>query len=194
MQKLITHQLSLSIIALALLSQLTACVPVIVGGVAAGGAMAADRRTSGIYIEDEGIEQKAERAIQAEIGPKIHANVTSYNRNVLVTGEAVDEQSRTRAVEIVTKTANVKTVTNELVIGTPTALSSWTNDAYITSKIKARFVAANQFPANHVKIVTENGNVYLMGIVTRAEGNLAADLASQSGGVTNVVKVFEYLD
>ena len=194
MQISIPHKFSFSIVLVVLLSQLTACVPVIVGGMAAGGAMAADRRTSGIYIEDESIEQKAERAIQAEIGAKIHANVTSFNRNVLLSGEAVDEAARSRAEAIVTKTANVKTVTNGLMLATPTTLSSWTNDTYLTSKVKARFVTENKFPANYVKIVTENSTVYLMGVVTHAEGNLAADIASKIDGINNVVKVFEYLD
>ena len=194
MQIINTHKLVFSIILVTLLTQLSACVPVIVGGMAAGGAMATDRRTSGIYIEDEGIELKAERAIQTEVGVKIHANITSFNRNVLITGEALDQATKSRAEAIVTKTANVKTVTNALQIGSPTTLSSWTNDAYLTSKVKAQFVTANKFPANYVKIVTENSTVYLMGIVTRAEANMAAEIASQSDGVKNVVKVFEYLD
>lgn len=194
MQIISTHKFVFSIILVTLLTQLSACVPVIVGGMAAGGAMATDRRTSGIYIEDEGIELKAERAIQAEVGVKIHANITSFNRNVLITGEALDQATKSRAEAIVTKTANVKTVTNALQIGSPTTLSSWTNDAYLTSKVKAQFVTANKFPANYVKIVTENSTVYLMGIVTRAEANMAAEIASQSDGVKNVVKVFEYLD
>ena len=194
MQIISTHKFVFSIILVTLLTQLSACVPVIVGGMAAGGAMATDRRTSGIYIEDEGIELKAERAIQTEVGVKIHANITSFNRNVLITGEALDQATKSRAEAIVTKTANVKTVTNALQIGSPTTLSSWTNDAYLTSKVKAQFVTANKFPANYVKIVTENSTVYLMGIVTRAEANMAAEIASQSDGVKNVVKVFEYLD
>ena len=92
------------------------------------------------------------------------------------------------------KTANVKTVTNELKIASSTVLSSWTNDTYLTSKIKSRFLTHNKFSANYVKIVTENSNVYLMGIVTRAEGNLAAEIASKVDGINSVVKVFEYLD
>ena len=188
------HKLLFAFIMVTLITQLTACVPVIVGGVAAGGAMAADRRTTGIYIEDEGIELKAERAIKAELGARIHVNITSFNRNVLITGEAIDEAAKAKAEAIVTKTANVKTVTNELQIDTPTTMSTWSNDAYLTSKLKTQFVTANKFPANYVKIVTENSNVYLMGIVTHAEAKMATEIASQSDGIKNVVKVFEYLD
>lgn len=194
MQFFSMHKLLFAFIMVTLITQLTACVPVIVGGVAAGGAMAADRRTTGIYIEDEGIELKAERAIKAELGARIHVNITSFNRNVLITGEAIDEAAKAKAEAIVTKTANVKTVTNELQIDTPTTMSTWSNDAYLTSKLKTQFVTANKFPANYVKIVTENSNVYLMGIVTHAEAKMATEIASQSDGIKNVVKVFEYLD
>jgi osmotically-inducible protein OsmY len=180
--------------AIALCTQLAACVPVVVGGAAAGGAMAADRRTSGTYIEDQGIELKAEKNIIQQIGDNIHANVTSYNRNVLITGEAIDESSKTKAETIVKNIDNVRSVTNELVIAGKSSFGSRSNDTYITSKVKTNMVTENRFQANYVKVVTENSVVYLMGLVTHKEADDAVDIARSVDGVEKVVKVFEYLD
>jgi osmotically-inducible protein OsmY len=182
------------LLAVAFCTQLTACVPVVVGGAAAGGIMVADRRTSGIYIEDQGIEIKAEKNIIEQIGDNIHANITSYNLNVLITGEAIDEGNKVKAEEIVKNIENVKSVTNELVIAGNSSLASRSNDTYITSKVKAKMVTENRFPANYVKIVTENSVVYLMGIVTHKEADDAADIARGVDDVEKVVKVFEYQD
>jgi len=190
------NQLSVTqlLFAVALCTQLAACVPVVVGGVAAGGAMVADRRTSGIYIEDQGIEIKAEKNIIEQIGDNIHANITSYNLNVLITGEAIDESSKAKAETIVRAIENVKSVTNELTIAGNSSFSSRSNDTYITSKVKAKMVTENRFPANYVKVVTENSVVYLMGIVTHKEADDAVDTARGVDGVEKVVKVFEYQD
>lgn len=190
------NQLSVTqlLLAVALCTQLTACVPVVVGGAAAGGVMVADRRTSGIYIEDQGIEIKAEKNIIEQIGGNIHANITSYNLNVLITGEAIDESSKAKAEAIVKNIENVKSVTNELTIAGNSSLSSRSNDTYITSKVKATMVTENRFPANYVKVVTENSVVYLMGLVTHKEADEAADIARSVDGVEKVVKVFEYQD
>jgi len=190
------NQLSVTqlLFAIALCTQLAACVPVAVGGAAAGGAMVVDRRTSGIYIEDQGIELKAEKNIIEQIGGNIHANVTSYNLNVLITGEAIDETTKAKAEAIVKNIENVKSVTNELVIAGSSSLGSRSNDTYITSKVKTNMVTENRFQANYVKVVTENSVVYLMGIVTHKEADDAADIARSVDGVEKVVKVFEYLD
>ncbi len=180
---------------IALASQLSACLPAVVGGAAATGVMAADRRTSGTYIEDQGIEIKAEKSIVDHLGSaNIHANVTSFNRNVLITGEAIDETTKNKAEALVKEVDNVKGVTNELTIGPKSALADRSNDAYITSKVKARMVTENRFPANYVKIVTEASVVYLMGMVTKQEAEDAVDIARNTNGVEKVVKVFEYLD
>jgi osmotically-inducible protein OsmY len=181
------------IISAALITQFTACVPVVVGGAAAGGMMAADRRTSGIYVEDENIELKAVKKMETNLGEDAHVNVTSYNRNVLLTGEAPVAESKTKAESLVKEIANTRSITNEIVVGPKSSLGSRSNDAYLTSKVKTKFVTENKFPANYVKVVTENSVVYLMGIVTKAEGDAAADIASNTDGVTKVVKVFEYM-
>ena len=189
-QLLITQLLMAAVIA----TQLTACFPVVVGGAAAGGLMAADRRTAGAYVDDEAIEIKAERNIDEELGDKIHVNVTSYNRNVLITGEAIDEATKAKAESIAKSVANVRGVTNELVISAASPRMERNNDAYITTKVKARMLTEHRFPVNYVKVVTEDSVVYLMGIVTHKEADDAVEIARGTDGVQKVVKVFEYLD
>jgi osmotically-inducible protein OsmY len=182
------------ILAAALSTQLSACVPVVVGGAAAGGAMAADRRTSGTYIEDQAIELKAGKAIADSLKDKVHANVTSYNRQVLITGEVSDEANKKKAESLVKPIENVASIKNYLEIAKNSSLSTRTNDAYITSKVKANFLKENKFAANYVKVVTESGTVYLLGLVTHKEADDAVEIARSIGGVKTVVKVFEYID
>ena len=180
------------IISATLITQFTACVPVVVGGAAAGGAMAADRRTSGIYVEDENIELKALKLMETNLGEHAHINVTSYNRNVLLTGEAPTAESKTKAESLVKEITNIRNITNEIAISPKSSIGSRSNDSYLTSKIKTKFVTENKFPANYVKVVTENSVVYLIGIVTKAEADAASEIARNTNGVTKVVKVFEY--
>lgn len=186
--------LSTLILAAALSTQLTACVPVVIGGAAAGGAMAADRRTSGTYIEDQAIELKAGKAISDSLNDKVHANITSYNRQVLMTGEVSDESNKKKAESLIRPIENVTSIKNYLEIGANSSIGSRTNDTYITSKVKANFLKENKFAANYVKVVTENGTVYLLGLVTHKEADDAVEIARSIGGVKAVVKVFEYMD
>ena len=180
--------------AAALAAQLSACVPVVVGGAAAGGAVAADRRTSGTYVEDENIELKAVKYMETTLGENAHVNVTSYNRNVLLTGEVPDEAAKANAEAFVKSIENVRAITNEIKVGPKTSISSRSNDTYLTSKVKTKFVTENQFPANYVKVVTENSVVYLLGIVSKTEADAAAEIARNTDGVDKVVKVFEYMN
>ena len=175
-------------------AQLSACVPVIVGGAAAGGAVAADRRTSGIYVEDENIELKAVKHMETTLGDQAHVNVTSYNRNVLLTGEVPSAAAKASAEAFVKSIENVRAITNEIAVGPKTSIGSRSNDTYLTSKVKTKFVTENQFPANIVKIVTENSVVYLLGIVNKTEADAAAEIARNTDGVEKVVKVFEYIN
>lgn len=187
-------RLLLTVIAATLLTgNLAGCVPVVAGGAAAGGLMAADRRTSGAYVEDQEIEIKGEKRINEKLGDKIHVNVTSFNRNALITGEAIDEASKQTAESIVKEIENVRSVTNELIIAGASSLSSRSNDSYITSKVKTRMLSENRFPTNYVKVVTEDSTVYLMGMVTRKEAEDAVEIARGTEGVQKVVKVFEYV-
>jgi osmotically-inducible protein OsmY len=182
------------LLAAAICSSLSACFPVVAGGAAAGGLMVADRRTSGAYVEDQGIELKANNRIKDSLGDKIHVNVTSYNRNVLLTGEAIDESAKTKAESVARTVENVRNVTNELQVSGASALTARANDSYLTTKVKSAFLRENRFPANYVKVVTENSVVYLLGIVTHKEANDAVDIARSTDGVQKVVKVFEYIE
>jgi len=181
------------ILATAVVTQLSACVPIVVGGAAAGGAMAADRRTSGIYVEDENIELKAVKKMETNLGENAHVNVTSYNLNVLLTGEVPVAASKIKAESLIKEIQNTRSITNEITVAPKSSIGSRSNDSYLTSKIKTKFLTQNKFAANHVKVITENGVVYLMGIVTKAESDAATEIARNTNGVTRVVKVFEYM-
>lgn len=164
----------------------------VVAGVGTGAAVSQDRRTSGIFVEDEGIEMKGGRRISEKFGSNVHVNVTSFNRNVLLTGEVPSETVKKEIANLVTGVENVRNITNEIAVGEISSFMSRSNDALITSKVKGRFMDAGKFQINHVKVVTENGVVYLLGLVNRQEAQSAADIASSTGGVNKVVKVFEY--
>lgn len=182
------------ILTLSTLTLLNACAPVVVGGAAATGAMVSvDRRTAGTMAEDQGIEVKAENRISQRFSDA-HINVTSYNRMVLLTGEIGSDAAKTEAGQIAQAVDNVRGVFNELQVSGNSSLNSRANDTYLTSKVKARFVDSGKISALHIKVVTENSTVYLMGLVTRQEAEAATDIARITGGVQKVVRVFEYLD
>ena len=189
----VTRALVLAAIAVTLGAAVAGCVPAVIA-VGAGGAalVATDRRTTGTQVDDQGIELKIINQANAQYGDRIHLNATSYNGVVLLTGEVPDQGVWASIGNLAKNTEKVRVVQNELVVGSNTDLSARTNDSYITSKVKARFVEANTFPATFVKVVTERGIVYLMGIVTRPEGNAAGEIAATTSGVVRVVKVFEY--
>jgi osmotically-inducible protein OsmY len=182
------------IVLLALLPALLlqGCVGVAVVGAGSAAVSAMDRRTTGVQIEDERIELVSSNRYGEKFGDKAHINITSYNRNVLLTGEVADAASRDEVEKIVRGVPNVRGITNELQVGPLASLSSRANDAGITGKVKARFVDAGKFNAVHVKVVTEASVVYLLGIVTEAEANDAVEVARTTGGVRKVVKVLEY--
>jgi osmotically-inducible protein OsmY len=176
------------------------CVPFLAGcfgvaavGVGTGVLMVSDRRNSETYVTDEGLELRASSRIREKFGDKVHVNVTSYNRMLLLTGEAPSESIKTEIGKIASEVPNVKSISNEIAIAGPSSLGGRSNDAYLTSKVKARFVDAKKFSAHHVKVVTEAGVVFLLGLVTQAEADAAADIARTTGGVQKVVRVFEII-
>ena len=176
------------------------CVPFLAGcfgaavvGAGAGALMLADRRISENYVADEGIELRAANQISQNHGEKVHINVTSFNRMVLLTGEAPTAAIKADIEKLVSGVPNVKSISNELAIAGPSSFGGRGNDSYITSKVKARFVDANRFSANNVKVVTEAGVVFLLGLVTQAEANAAVEIARTTGGVQKVVRVFEII-
>lgn len=183
----------ITISCIALLPVLSGCIAVAAGGVAASVMVAEDRRTVGTMTEDQGIELKAASRIEEKV-KDAHINVTSYNRAVLLTGEVPSEAAKSDAERIARAVENVRSVFNELQVSGNSSLQARTNDAVITSKVKARFVDAGKFSPLHVKVVTENGVVYLLGLVKRQEAADATEVARTTGGVRKVVRVFEYLD
>jgi osmotically-inducible protein OsmY len=191
--KVLHRTLARSGLALALLASLPGCIPVMIGGTGVAVAMATDRRSSGTYVEDEGMEWKAGNWISERLDDNVHASVTSFNRKLLLTGEAFNEDSRQEAGRLAAKVENVREVFNELRIAPTSAITARNNDSYISSKVKLRFIDQKVFRPQHVKVVTEAGNVYLMGLVTQREGDAATEIARTTSEVRKVVKMFEYI-
>ena len=182
-----------------LIALLQGCAPLMVGGAATTASVAHDRRTAGSFIEDQAIEMKAATEINAqpELKRQGHLNVTSFNMIVLVSGEVPSEALRQRAGEVIGAIEKVRRVHNEVVVAAPSAMMSRSSDSLITAKVKTslfRIKGMENFDPTRVKVVTENGTVFLMGILNRAEGDATARAASGVGGVQRVVKLFEYLD
>lgn len=178
----------------AMATSLAGCVGAVAVGAGAGALVATDRRASEVYLADEAIEIRVSNAIGQQQGDKVHVNATSYNRMLLLTGEVPDAATK----DLVERTAiansnEIKRVTNELQISGISSYTARSNDTYLTSKVKARFLDAARFSINHVKVVTENNAVYLLGIVTQTESDAAVDIARTTGGVQRVIRVFEVI-
>lgn len=175
---------------------LQACAAAIITGGAAGVSLATDQRTAGTVIDDQSIELKAFRALSdnKEISEKTHLNVTSYDYVVLVTGEAVNKEIRQQVIDILRHIRKVKAVKDYIAISSPSSLMSRSSDALITSKVKARLLATKKVKSMGIKVVTDKGVVYLMGIVTREQARMATEIARTTAGVQKVVMLFEYTD
>ena len=177
---------------LAATTALTACAPLLLGGVIVGSSMVVtDRRTSGSLVDDQAIELKGMKHINEAIGDRGSVSVTSYNRIVLLTGTVLAEPDKAAAERAVAGIENVRSVVNEVAIGAAASFGNRSNDTLLTSKVKASFVDAKDIQVNAFKVVTERGVVYLMGRVTEREANRAAEIARGVSGVQKVVKVFE---
>lgn len=184
-----------SLLLLALMpGALQGCFPVVAVGVGVGVMMAQDRRGKEAYVADQKIETKAAELIDKQINSVLHVNVTSFNYRVLISGEVPDESTKMEIDKIVSGIEKVRNVSNELAVSRTSSLASRSNDGLITSNVKLRFMNKKHFNADHIKVVTENGTVYLMGIVNRAEAETATEITSTTQGVRRVVKMFEYLD
>ncbi len=181
------------LLATALSASLSACLPVLVTGVGASVLMATDRRTSGTYVEDEEIELKIVGRVNEKLGNQVHLNATSFNRKVLLTGEAPSADIKAQIKAIAAGVPNVASVIDDVQLAGISSLSSRSNDTVITSKVKARFVDANKFSANHVKVVTEASVVYLVGMVTQREADAAIEVTRTTAGVRKVVNVTEII-
>lgn len=175
-----------------LAATLSACAPLLIGGAMLGGGMVAtDRRTSGTQLEDEGIELRSTARISEALGERAHVNITSFNRQVLVTGEAQTEQDKQKVADIVAKVDNVRSVINELGVMGNATLAQRSSDTIVTSRVKAAMVDASDLQVNAFKVVTERGTVHLMGRVTQREANRATEIVRGVSGVQRVVRSLE---
>ncbi len=193
MNKLHIVSLIFSLIALFMLS---GCAAVAIGGAGAAATSFKDRRTTGAQIEDQTIEVKVGLKLRAdaEIDEQAHINVTSYNTVVLLTGETPTDTIRQRAVDLVKSVEKVTHIYNELTINAPSSMTSRSSDSLITSKLKTKLFTNEGVNGLAVKIITEKGVVYLMGLVSKAEAEAATDIARNTGGVQKVIKLFQYID
>jgi osmotically-inducible protein OsmY len=183
-----------------LLSTLVMCLglascaaPLMFGGVLGGAMVASDRRSAGIQLEDETIEQRSATAIRENFGSKEHINITSYNRQVLITGEVSNDTVRRQVESLIGRVENVRAVVNELAIGPASSTGDRASDALLVAKVKASMVDTEDVFANVYKVVGERGTVYLMGRVTQREAKRATDVVRGVSGVKRVVRVFEYI-
>ncbi|HEV6964556.1 MULTISPECIES: BON domain-containing protein [Roseateles] len=188
-------KLSLTLTAAALAALLnTGCAPLLIGGAMVGGVtVATDRRTSATQLEDETIEIKAGSRLREQLGDRVHINVNSYNRVVLITGEARNEADRAEAERLVGGVENVTRVMNEVAVTLHSSLTSRSNDLVIQSKVKAQLIDARDLLSNAFYVVVERGEVFLMGRVTEREADRATEIARQVGGVKKVVRAFEII-
>ena len=177
--------------ALTLTAALSGCAPLVVGGAVVTGVVATDRRTAGTQLEDESIELKVASAVRQNLGDRVHLNATSYNRQVLLTGEARTNADKEQAEQLAKSQENVRLVVNDLAVMPPSTLTQRSRDVVLTGQVKAAFIDAKDLQVNSFKVVTERGIVYLMGRVTAREAQRATEIARNVRGVTKVVRVFE---
>lgn len=184
----------LAVLGLAALMQLQGCAGLVVGGMAAGAMVVADRRSPGTILDDETIETSTLLEAKRQHPDGTHINITSYNRTVLISGEVFSEAQKTSIEEIVRRHRLVKAVHNELAVMPVASVASVSADSAVTARVKARLIDARDVSATNIKVVTERRIVYLMGIVSRAEADIATDVARTTSGVQRVVRLFEYTD
>jgi osmotically-inducible protein OsmY len=186
-----------TLLVLALGAGMSACVPLpllLGGGAVAGGVMvASDRRTSGTVLEDNAIQLKGNNRIGDNLGERVHVNVTSYNRQALLTGEVPSEQDKQLVEKVVSGVENVRNVVNELAVLGNSTLTQRSNDALVTSRVKANLIDAKDLFANSFKVTTERGTVYLMGRVTQREANRATEVVTATSGVQRLVRILEII-
>ena len=187
------QNLSKLLIAFIAVSQLSACGVIAVGGVAATATVLADRRTPGVQAIDKGLELQANGAFDKKFGDNAHINVTSFNQKVLLTGEVKDAAIKSDAESYIKGLKNARSVFNELIIGPNSTYTMRANDTYLESKIKAQMIFTQQLPSNSMAIVAEGSSVYLMGILTQGEADLAKKIASNTNGVKDVYAYFDII-
>ena len=195
MKNIMTKRFVINAVAAAfLLASLSACIPLVVGGAMVGGTLVAnDRRTSGAQLEDEGIELRTSSRLRSNVGDRVHVNVNSYNRQVLLTGEVPTAQDKVMVEQIVSKVENVTSVVNELAVMGSSSLTQRSSDVLVTGRVRALLVDARDLFANSFKVVTERGTTYMMGRVTQREADRGTAVARGTPGVQKVVRIFEII-
>lgn len=178
---------------LAVTAGLSGCIPLILGGAVMGGMVATDRRTSGTYVEDEGIELRAAARIRERLGERVHINVTSYSRQVLLTGEAPTAEDKLLIEQTVAQVDSVRNIVNEIAILGNSTLTQRSSDVVVTGRVKAKLLDARDLMTNSFKVVTERGTVFLLGRVTQREANRATEIITATQGVQRLVRVLEIL-
>ncbi len=178
-------------------SLLQGCAAVIVGGAATTASVAHDRRTTGVIVEDQSIELKAMERLGSDDYLNEHSkiSITSYNMVVLLSGQAETDAIRAKAEQMVKGVERVRRVVNELEIGTAASIGERTRDSALTTEVKFKLTSVDlpDFDTLRVKVVTERGVVFLMGLLTQAEGDAVTELVRHISGVRRVVRVFEYI-
>ena len=180
-------------LALSLAPLLQGCFPLVAAGAGTAAMVASDRRQPEVMLGDERIELIASSRISELVKDQAHVNVTAFNQTVLLTGEAISAKIKADVEKAVAEIPQVKSVVNELQVAGPSSFASRSNDTYLTGRVKAAFITGSKFSANDVKVVTEDGVVHLMGLVTRKEADDATEITRSTGGVKKVVRVFEYI-
>ena len=190
------RQLAIAVLGLAVAAGSGGCAPVLVAGAGTAAVVAHDRRTVGAFVDDQTIELKVRNAIHTDPGLRknAHLSVTSMNGIVLLSGEVPTAEARDLAITQARTVAGIRQIVNELQVGPSASFASRSYDTWLTTKVKTRLVHTEGLDSTRVKVVTEDEVVFLMGLVTRREADLATDSARAVGGVDRVVKLFEYVD
>ena len=176
-----------------LLSFLSGCGVLAVGGVAATASVMADRRSPGVQAIDKGLEIEADSALSKRFGSSAHINVNSFNQKVLLTGEVKNDEIKNQAAEYVKSLKNVRSVLNQLIIGPNSSYAARANDSYLDSKVKTQMIFTEKLPSNSMAITAEGSSVYLLGILTQGEADLAKKIASNTNGVKDVYVYFDII-
>ncbi len=194
MMKLPARPFSVTLLACVLAGAgLSACAPLMLGGAVVTGISVADRRTTGTQIEDERIETRGSARLREHLGERVHINITSYNRQVLLSGEVPSEQDKQLAEQVVSRIENVRAIINELAVLGNSTLTQRSSDALVTGRVKANLIDAKDVSSSAFKVVTERGITYLLGRVTPREADRATDIARRTNGVQKVVRLFEII-
>ncbi len=182
-----------AVISLTLLLQ--ACAAAVVAGGASAVTSASDRRTLGSQIDDSGIVVKAERALEANktLDEQAHINVNSYNGILLLTGQAPNQDLVDTASQLVQGIQGIKEVQNQIRVGNPISFTTRSRDSWITTRVKSLLVADKEISALNIKVITESGEVFLMGLVSSSEADKAVEIARHVNGVSRVIKAFQTL-